>query len=473
MTEPIIQLFERWAGEYPEIVDPMPRSGSDRAYFRLKSRSRQVVGAFNPDEKENKAFIGFTRHFLSKSLNVPSVLADDAANKVYLLDDLGDTTLFSLIQIESERSRFSDTLTGIYKRVLAELPKFQIHAGKDLDYSLCYPRAKFDRQSMMWDLNYFKYYFLKLAGIAFDEQALEDDFQKLTDYLISADHEYFLYRDFQSRNIMLKEDEIWFIDYQGGRKGALQYDLASLLYDAKANIPEEIREELLSFYIQELKNHIDVNEVEFRSYFTGFVMIRIMQAMGAYGFRGFYEKKQHFLASIPFALKNMAFLLENSGLPIELPTLIPVLNKMIHSEKLHEIGKQRLKISVNSFSYRRGVPVDESGHGGGFVFDCRALPNPGRLDRYRQLTGMDKEVIEFLQKEPEVSVFLQNCLQLTASSIKNYISRSFNNLTVNFGCTGGQHRSVYLAEQFAKAIGSAYDVDVVLRHREQEMVQNK
>lgn len=473
MTDPIIQLFESWSGETFKTIEPMPRSGSDRVYFRLKSKTKQVVGVYNADTKENKAFIGFTNHFIRKGLNVPAVLAEDLAKNVYLLEDLGDTTLFNLIQLESERSRFSDTLIQFYKKVLTELPKFQIHAGKDLDYSLCYPRSKFDRQSMMWDLNYFKYYFLKLAGIAFDEQALEDDYQKLTNYLISADHEYFLYRDFQSRNIMIKDDDIYFIDYQGGRKGALQYDLASLLYDAKANIPEEVRGELLGFYVSELKKHIPVNESEFRSYFAVFVMIRIMQAMGTYGFRGFYEKKSHFLVSIPYALRNMDYLLSNTQLPIELPTLIPVLKQVISSEKLKEIGKPKLKISVNSFSFRRGVPVDESGHGGGFVFDCRALPNPGRLDQYKELTGMDNEVIEYLEKEPEVFTFLQKCLQLTESSIKNYISRSFNNLTVNFGCTGGQHRSVFLAEQFSKIVRSKFDVEVVLRHREQEMRKNK
>ncbi len=342
MTDPIIQLFESWSGETIKTIEPMPRSGSDRVYFRLKSKTKQVVGVYNADNKENKAFIGFTNHFIRKGLNVPAVLAEDLTKSVYLLEDLGDTTLFNLIQLESERSRFSDTLIQLYKKVLTELPKFQIHAGKDLDYSLCYPRSKFDRQSMMWDLNYFKYYFLKLAGIAFDEQALEDDYQKLTNYLISADHEYFLYRDFQSRNIMLKDDEIYFIDYQGGRKGALQYDLASLLYDAKANIPEEVRAELLGFYVNELKKHIQVDEVEFRSFFTVFVMIRIMQAMGTYGFRGFYEKKSHFLVSIPYALRNMDYLLSNNELPIELPTLIPVLRQMISSEKLKAIGKPKI-----------------------------------------------------------------------------------------------------------------------------------
>jgi len=263
---------------------------------------------------------------------------------------------------------------------------------------------------MMWDLNYFKYYFLKLAQIPFEEQALEDDYQKFTDYLLQADQNYFLYRDFQSRNIMVKDEQVYFIDYQGGRKGALQYDLASLLYDAKAEIPQAKREELYTYYIGQLKKHINVDEAEFKKFFQGYVLIRIMQAMGAYGFRGFYEKKAHFLASIPFALENLSNVLAKLDLPIELPTLIPVLEKLVKSEKLRQIGVNRKKliVSVNSFSYKRGIPVDESGHGGGFAFDCRALHNPGRYEEYKQLTGKDLKVIEFLDKEEDVKLFLEN-----------------------------------------------------------------
>jgi len=473
MYDELIHLFEEWAGDKMTKFTPMPRSGSDRLYFRIHSGDKKAVGVVNKDKKENEAFLGFTKHFLSKGLPVPQILAEDITKDIYLLEDLGDMTLFNFIQIESERQRFSNQLISTYKKVLEKLPIFQLVAGEDLNYQLCYPRSKFDLQSMMWDLNYFKYYFLKLAGIPFDEQALEDDYQKFTSYLMEADDHYFLYRDFQSRNIMIKNDEIFFIDYQGGRQGALHYDLASLLYDAKANIPQHIREELLSHYINNLKNYIEFDEHEFRAYFAGFVMIRIMQAMGAYGFRGFYEKKAHFLASIPYALDNMRFVLETQQLPIELPTLLPLLKKLTESEKLRDIGKQTLQISVNSFSFKRGIPIDESGHGGGHVFDCRALPNPGRLEEYRSLTGRDFKVIQFLEKEPDIDLFFQNCLGICEQSVKNYLDRQFRNLSINFGCTGGQHRSVYMAEQMAKYLKNNYDVKVTLRHREQELKDNK
>ena len=467
--EALINLFETWSGEEMLKFTPLPRSGSDRMYFRIFGSEKKAIGVINKDHKENIAFLTFSKQFRASGIKVPEIFAEDLEKNIYLQEDLGDMTLFSLIQIESERSRFSDHLKKTYKKVLEDLPKIQIHAGKGLDYSVCYPRSSFDTQSMMWDLNYFKYYFLKLAGIQFDEQALEDDYLKLTSYLMEAESDYFLYRDFQSRNIMLKDEQIYFIDYQGGRKGALQYDLASLLYDAKANIPQEIRDELLDHYINELKQLIPVDEKAFRAHFSAFVMIRIMQAMGAYGFRGFYEKKSHFLASIPFALQNMRYLLDKIDLPIDLPTLIPVLDRLTYSEKLKDIGKQTLQVSINSFSFKRGIPIDESGHGGGFVFDCRALPNPGRYEEYKTLTGRDQQVIDFLNKEEEVDQFFDNCKAIADQSVNKYLERQFNHLSINFGCTGGQHRSVFLAENLARYLKIKYNIKVVLRHREQEM----
>ena len=469
--EKLIELFENWAGEKLIKTTPLAQSGSDRKYFRITSETKTALGVYNNDSKENLAFIEFTRHFLKKGMNVPEIYAEEPTLDIYLIEDLGDTTLFAYLTEQKKNSEFSDGLRNVYQKVIKELPRFQVFAGDDLNYSLCYPRSSFDKTSMMWDLNYFKYYFLKLAQIGFDEQALEDDFQTLTDYLLETDHQYFLYRDFQSRNIMLKDDKVYFIDYQGGRHGALQYDLASLLYDAKAAIPQKERDALLGFYIDELENYILVEHDEFRAYFSGYVMIRIMQAMGAYGFRGFYEKKAHFLASIPYALENMSNVLAKLDLPIELPTLIPVLKEMVASEKLKEIGVNRKKliVSVNSFSYKRGIPVDESGHGGGFVFDCRALHNPGRYDEYKQLTGKDMKVIEFLKKEEDVKLFLENVTALVEQSVEKYLARDFDHLTINFGCTGGQHRSVYSAEYLAQHLRNKYNIKVELRHREQEM----
>jgi len=467
----LVELFEDWSGEKLIKSTPLAQSGSDRQYFRLTSSNKTALGVYNKDSKENLAFIEFTKHFLKKGMRVPQIYAEEPTMDVYLLEDLGDTTLFAYLTEQKKKSDFTDELRLMYQKVLKELPRFQIVAGEDLNYSLCYPRSSFDKTSMMWDLNYFKYYFLKLAQIAFDEQELENDFQRLTDYLLETEHQYFLYRDFQSRNIMIKDDEVYFIDYQGGRRGALQYDLASLLYDAKAAIPQKERDALLEFYMAELKNYVLVDDKEFRAYFSAYVLIRIMQAMGAYGFRGFYEKKAHFLASIPYALENLSNVLAKLDLPIKLPTLIPVLEKMVNSEKLHEIGvnRKKLVVSVNSFSYKRGIPVDESGHGGGFVFDCRALHNPGRYDEYKQLTGMDLKVIEFLDKEEDVELFLNNVTALVEQSVEKYLERDFDHLTVNFGCTGGQHRSVYSAEYLARHLRNRYNIQVNLRHREQEM----
>ncbi len=390
--------------------------------------------------------------------------------KNYLLEDLGNVTLFDFLSSIREKEGFSETIISQYNKVLKVLPKIQIVAGKSLDYSVCYPRAAFDKQSMMWDLNYFKYYFLKLAKVHFDEQALEDDFQTFSDYLLSADSDFFMYRDFQSRNVMLKNDKIYFIDYQGGRRGALQYDLASLLYDGKADIPQTVRQQLFEEYISQLKKYINVNETEFTAYFNGFVLIRIMQAMGAYGFRGFYEKKEHFLKSIPYALKNLEMLLEEVKLPVELPELFNVLYQLIQSEELKEIGqvKNELTINVTSFSYKNGYPVDASGNGGGHVFDCRAINNPGRHPEYKSLTGKDMEVQEFLEKNSEIGIFLNGVKIIVDQSVKTYLERGFTNLSVSFGCTGGQHRSVYSAEKIAEHLKNNFPVHVVLNHREQQ-----
>ncbi len=466
----IIELFENQFNEKVELFEMLPPSGSYREYCRLKNSNRSVIGALNSDVKENTAFLSFTNHFQKIGLPVPEVYAVSSDLKKYLQEDLGDTTLFDFLSTTREDEGFSENIVAEYKKVLKELPRIQIRGGKELDYSVCYPRAAFDKQSMMWDLNYFKYYFLKLAKIHFDEQALEDDFQVFTDYLLSADSGFFLYRDFQSRNVMLKDDEVFFIDYQGGRQGALQYDLASLLYDGKADIPQSVRKQLFDFYLNELRKYFTVNEAEFTAYFKGFVLIRIMQAMGAYGFRGFYEKKEHFLKSIPYALKNLEFLLKDVNLPVEIPELLNVLEQLIHSEFLKEIGQEKsnLTVTVTSFSYKKGLPVDPSGNGGGHVFDCRAINNPGRYPEYKELTGRDLPVQEFLEQKSEIGLFLNAVKILVDQSVKVYLERDFTNLSVSFGCTGGQHRSVYSAEKIATYLQNNYPVNVVLVHREQQ-----
>jgi aminoglycoside/choline kinase family phosphotransferase len=423
--------------------------------------------------EENRAFLEFTRHFREHGLAVPEIYAEDAAEGAYLEEDLGETTLFQFLSEHRAGAEIAPEAVSAYRKVVEALPRFQVEAGRDLNYKVCYPRSSFDRQSIAWDLNYFKYYFLKLAGVPFNEQALEEDFERLTKLLLSAERGYFLYRDFQSRNVMLREGKPYFLDYQGGRQGALQYDIASLLFDAKAELPPELRGELLDHYLEALAEFIPVERAEFLEHYYAYVYVRIMQALGAYGFRGFYERKAHFLQSVPYALRNLRWLLHNVELPVELPTLMAAFTSMVGSEKLQGIAREataaeELTVEITSFSFHRGPVADESGNGGGFVFDARSLPNPGREERFKTLTGRDAAVVEYLEQQEAVHKYLASAMALVDASVGNYRERGFQHLMVSFGCTGGQHRSVYLAEQVAKRLGGRSGVKVVLRHREQE-----
>lgn len=465
----IVELYHVWAGIEPESITFLPGSGSYRKYYRLEGKRNSVIGVFNEDRKENDAFISFSQKFNQHKLPVPLVHATDSSGQFYLLSDLGDLTLFNYLSgNRSDPEDFPEKIIDTYRKVIGFLPLFQVVAGKELDYSKCYPRKAFDSQSMMWDLNYFKYYFLKLAKVPFDEQKLEDDFQTLVQFLLGAGTDHFMYRDFQSRNIMLIKGEPWFIDYQGGRKGPLQYDIASLLYDAKASIPEPVRDLLLEYYLDVLENYFPVDRKSFHQYYSGFVLIRILQALGAYGFRGYYENKPHFLKSIPFAISNLQYLLDTKSLPVSLSMLREVLEKIIVNPSFRSFKEtsNQLTVKVSSFSYKTGIPADTSGNGGGFVFDCRALPNPGKFEEYRSFTGNDQLVIAFLEKEPEVGEFLNHACSLVDQSIRRYIERGFTRLSVSFGCTGGQHRSVYCAGELAKHIRSKFRVTIDLHHTE-------
>jgi aminoglycoside/choline kinase family phosphotransferase len=388
------------------------------------------------------------------------------ARDAYLEEDLGDTTLFEFLSKNRTGDTIAPEVIQAYRNTVATLPRFQIEAGRDLNYTVCYPRDSFDRQSISWDLNYFKYYFLRLAGIPFNEQALEDDFARLTDFLLTAGRDYFLYRDFQSRNVMLRDERTFFLDYQGGRKGALQYDIASLLYDAKADLPPQLRQQLLDHYLDSLGRFSDLTREAFMHHFYAYVYIRIMQAMGAYGYRGFFERKAHFLQSVPYALKNVRWLLHNVELPIKAPTLLSAFKSMLASEKLQSLAAEteNLVVRIFSFSFHEGPPKDENGHGGGFVFDARSLPNPGREERFKNLTGKDAPVMDYLIQQESVHQFLGSVMSLVDASVSNYQSRGFKNLMVSFGCTGGQHRSVYLAEQLAKHLRGKNGVEVAIQH---------
>ncbi len=468
----IEKLFEQHFRVAPTRVKPLQGElgGSGRRIVRLSTGKVSAIGILYAVREENVAFLEFSRHFRRHGLPVPEIYGEDLDQGAYLEEDFGDVTLFDFLSKNRTGDNIASLVTDAYRKVVAILPHFQIEAGRDLDYTVCYPRASFDRQSIAWDLNYFKYYFLRLAGIAFNEQALEDDFDRLTNFLLSADSQYFLYRDFQSRNVMLRDTQPFFLDYQGGRKGALQYDIASLLYDAKADLPPQLRQELLDLYIEQTGRFAKIDREAFLKYYYAYVYVRILQALGAYGFRGFYERKSHFLQSVPYALKNVRWLLHNVKLPIELPTLMAAFNSMLGSEKLRGLAQEadHLTVRIMSFSFHRGLPKDETGHGGGFVFDGRSLPNPGREERFKALTGKDAPVIDYLNQQESVHQFLASVMSLVDASVANYQQRGFKSLTVSFGCTGGQHRSVYLAEQLAKRLRSRNGVEVVLRHRELE-----
>lgn len=470
----LVELFEKWSNQTVTQVTALPPSGSYREYYRIKSESISVLGVYNTDKRENEAYLGFTDLFFDQKLNVPQTYAVDKEHDIYLIQDLGDTTLFALLEAQRDGTEFPQTIIPIYKKVLQHLIQIQIKGATTIDYTLCYPREAFDHQSMMWDLNYFKYHFLKLGRIPFDEQRLEDDFNHFIEFLLTEKHDYFLYRDFQSRNIMIVNDEPWFIDYQGGRKGALQYDVASLLYDAKADMTDEIRELLLEFYIDELSKEVSVDKNSFKAFYQGYALIRMLQAMGAYGFRGFFEKKEHFLKSIPFALDNLGAIIPKLGFLSSMPELSKTLALVASSKELRALGAEsdKLKVTITSFSYKRGIPVDYSGNGGGFVFDCRAIHNPGRYEEYKSKTGKDREVISFFENEIEMSSFLNDVFSLVSKSVNKYIKSGFTNLAVNFGCTGGQHRSVYSAEQLAHFLQQNFKIEISLKHIELEMKQN-
>ena len=461
-------LYTALYNEEVASMQEMPRSGSYREYYRITGRSgHTVVGVYNEDRKENIAFLSFSRHFRAYGLAVPEILAEDLDAHIYLQEDLGDLTLYEYLTGVYKSGIFPQSLIDMYKTVLEELPKFQLSAGNTLDYTKCYPRFRFDRQSIMWDLNYFKYYFLKLARISFDEQELENDFNRFADFLLETETDFFMYRDFQSRNIMLKDEKPYFIDYQGGRYGALQYDVASLLYDAKADIPQHIRDQLFEHYLNTLSGYCKVDRKAFTKYYHAYVLVRILQAMGAYGFRGFYEKKQHFLKSVPYAVENIAYLLSVMDLPIEIPALISVLKKITETERLMKYGRtdsDKLILDISSFSYKRGIPDDTSGNGGGFVFDCRGFLNPGRYEGYKDLDGKDKAVQEFLRSKTDIDGFIAHAAAMVEPTVDNYVKRKFTHLMVSFGCTGGQHRSVYCALQFAEHFKKRDDIIVRLNH---------
>ena len=454
----------------PAMVKPLPLSGSNRKYYRFFFENGDtLIGSFNPDVKENEAHYVFTKHFRKKGLPVPDILAKDETFQYFILEDLGDDTLLAL----KEKEGLSERIKGVYHKAVKDLLRFQVEGIKDLDISKAYPSGSFDYRSVMWDLNYFKYSFVKTNDISFDENLLENDFERFAKSLLDTDLNFFMYRDFQARNIMVKDDSLWYIDFQGGRKGPLQYDVVSLLYQAKAALPDEFRDELLEVYLRGLEEILPGQSADFKKYYPHFVYFRLMQVLGAYGFRGLFQKKSHFLQSIPFAIENLKNFMDTNPFSDEYPELKNVLIQIadLKSYDFPTFSKDKLNVLITSFSYKKtGYPVDITENGGGFVFDCRALPNPGRIAELKDFTGLDKEVIEYLETKHEVKRFLDNIFELVDLSIDNYLERGFSNLAVNFGCTGGQHRSVYSAEKLKKHLNEKYNgkLNIILKHIELE-----
>ncbi|UCD23442.1 MAG: phosphotransferase [Gemmatimonadota bacterium] len=462
MKEHLITLFESHFGHRPEVILEMAADGSTRQYFRLAyGDDETAIGAIGPDREENRAFLAFAKAFRGVDLPVPEIYGENREAGVWLEQDLGDTTLFKALaaaRIECSEDEFPPEAEQLYRKALTILPRFQVLGHEAVDYRVAYPRQAFDKQSIRWDLNYFKYHFLKLGHITFSEQRLEDDFSRLTELLLQANADYFLYRDFQSRNIMICSGEPWFIDFQGGRKGALQYDVASLLYDAKADIPQALRDALLEHYLDALSEYTEVDRAIFRDQYMGFVLVRLMQALGAFGYRGFFERKRHFLESVLYAAQSLDSLLI-AGMPIELPELELVFRRIADRWAPSESPSETqcsLEVLVQSFSFKDGYPQDIKGHGGGYVFDCRGLPNPHDRMELRDLTGETEEVADFLEQQEPVQEYWENVRGIVESHVEDYVNRGLTSLTISFGCTGGKHRSVFMARKLVDHLATGY-----------------
>ena len=522
VMQKLVALYKRWKGQEPLLTEKLPGAGSNRAYYRLSDADGgTVIGVIGTSRDENHAFIYLAEHFNKRQLPVPQVLAVDDDELRYLQVDLGNTSLFEAIKGGREAGgRYNQREKELLKKVVRELPNIQIRGARGLDWSNCYPQPVFDTESVLFDLNYFKYCFLKPTDLDSHELKLEANFRLLAKDLTSEPGESFLYRDFQARNVMLVEDEDgaqkpYFIDFQGGRKGPFYYDLASFLWQASAKYPNKLRRELIYEYYLSLRNYVEVpSKRHFVDQLSLFVLFRTLQVLGAYGFRGYFERKKHFIDSIPPAIQNLRELLGLTDSHIspftthllqQYPYMMDMLRRLTELPQFAQIeepalsradgyktteknvyqahpldgpatyskydNKGPLVVRVFSFSYRKGIPEDESGNGGGYVFDCRSTHNPGRYEPYKKLTGLDEPVIRFLEDDGEILTFLEQVYKLADHHVARYIQRGFTSLMFSFGCTGGQHRSVYCAQHLAEHIHRKYGVEVRICHREQEITQ--
>ncbi len=466
-TTILSDLFHSITGVSPQSIKALSAAGSNRLYYRLTADQHSLIGVVGTSNDENKAFVVISRHFAASSLPVPRVLAHTPDYSCYLQEDKGDVLLFDYLTDSRKSEKYSaDDLKLLYK-AMQGLAEIQIKGDKYMDYTVCYPQPSFDERTIRWDLNYFKYDFLKITGLDFKEDQLENDFEMLIEDLQACKYWGFMYRDFQSRNIMVHNNELSYIDFQGGRRGPLAYDVASFVWQAKAAYPQEIKEQLVNVYLKTLKDNIELDEIQFRDELNRMVYFRLLQVLGAYGFRGLIEKKVAFAESIPFAIKSLTELTKSNKKYSYLNQLIADLSLMERFK--FGVKRDKLLIKIYSFSYKKGIPEDYTSNGGGFVFDCRAIHNPGKYNEYKKLTGLDPSVKDFLEKDGEILHFIENVKSIVSPSVERYLKRGFTDLMISFGCTGGQHRSVYSAQNIAEYLHKHYNVDVELIHREQNI----
>ena len=464
-------LYSRYTGSEPQQVTPLTGSASNRQYARISGQAGSYIGVEGTDPLENNAFLTIAGHFHSKGIPVPEVLAVSEDGMTYLQEDLGDVLLSDLVAKAGKDGGIlpDSSLERLLCRTMSMLPKIQFEGADGLDFSVCYPQPSFDRRMILFDLNYFKYCFLKPSGLEFNEVRLQDDFEKFADDLLRDESDTFLYRDFNARNVMIREEQPYFIDFQGGRRGPIYYDVASFVYQARARYPQWLKEKMLESYLSALGQYMEVDRPYFDQRLRLFVLFRTLQVLGAYGFRGLVENKAQFVVSIPPAIEGLKELLR---VPFEsYPYLNEVLGRMADIQKFSDPASDgKLEVKVMSFSYKKGVPQDMSGNGGGYLFDCRSIHNPGRYEPYRKLTGMDEPVIRFLEDDAEIIRYLDHVYAIVDPHVETYYGRGFTSLMVGFGCTGGQHRSVYCAEHLAHHLAERYpDIRVRLIHREQNV----
>src|SRR5688572_138878 len=469
----ISNLYRKWNGTDPSSLDVLPQSGSERRYFRLHGKKGSVIGTYGANIQENETFIYFSRNFRDKQLAVPEIYAVSDDGMYYLQEDFGNISLLDRLETEG----FCQAVYDLFKKSLEALAQLHVKGDEGLDYSYCLTNKEFGKQAIMADLLYFKYYFLDALRKPYDKQKLIGDFEALGNYLTHTEYKYFMFRDFQSRNIMVKEDNsVHFIDYQGGMKGAPQYDVASMLWQARANLPDVWKNNLLEDYMNSFSTIIGqpIDKSVFKSQYNGYVLIRLLQVLGAYGFRGLFERKAQFLTSIPLALRNLRDFFNNQNIGISVPEFKKVLDMCVADEIIEQFTPTQaneqtpLIVKINSFSYRGIIPQDDSGNGGGFVFDCRGILNPGRIESMKTQTGRNKEVKDFLERQTKMPEWLNSVFDIVDITVEEYIKRGFESLMVSFGCTGGQHRSVYAADALARHLRNKFKVKIALNHHVQK-----